>query len=202
MGLDWKQWSRSDILYGVVAPVLVVLLIVGISQLGSLFGGGFEGIGGVVFGITMELEELTVIVAVPLILGLVWNQWAGGASGFLMGSIYALYWADSYHSPMASNFAGSGTVLLAYILSAMLIGYMAGVLNKRSENLRRMLIAGVTAGTIGGILLFAIFQLSPANVVTGIDGLLLTVLSRTACGLIIPVIAKVFMWYGVVQHKQ
>jgi hypothetical protein len=201
LGLDWKQWSRSDILYGVVAPVLVVLLIVGISQLGRLIGGGFEGVGGVVFGITMELEELTVIVVVPLILGLVWNQWAGGASGFIMGSIYALYWADSYHSPMGGNFAGSGTVLLAYILSAMLIGYMAGALNKRSENFRRMLIAGVTAGTIGGILLFAVFQLSPANVVTGIDGLLLTVLARTACGLIIPVIAKVFMWYGVVQHN-
>ena len=201
MGLDWKQWSRSDIIYGIIAPVLVVLLIVGISQLSSLFGGGFQGIGGMVFGITMELEELTVIVAVPLILGLVWNQWAGGASGFLMGSIYALYWADSYHSPMGGNFAGSGTVLLAYILSAMLIGYMAGAMNKRSENFRRMLISGVTAGTIGGILLFGVFQLSPANVVTGIDGLLLTVLARTACGLVLPVIAKLFMWYGVVQHK-
>jgi len=202
LGLDWKQWSRKDIIYGVVAPVLVVLLIVGVSQLSRLFGGGFEGLSGAVFGITMELEELLVIAVVPLVLGLVWNQWAGGASGFLMGSIYALYWADSYHSPMAGNVAGAGTVLLAYILSAMLIGYMAGALNKHSENFRRMLIAGVTAATIGGILLFAIFQLSPANVITGIDGLLLTVLSRTACGLIVPVIAKVFMWYGVVQHKQ
>jgi hypothetical protein len=202
LGLDWKQWSRKDIIYGIVAPVLVVLLIVGVSQLSRLLGGGFEGLSGAVFGITMELEELLVIAAVPLTLGLVWNQWAGGASGFLMGSIYALYWSDSYHSPMAGNFTGAGTVLLAYILSAMLIGYMAGALNKRSENFRRMLIAGVTAATIGGILLFAIFQLSPANVITGIDGLLLTVLSRTACGLIIPVIAKVFMWYGVAQHKQ
>ena len=202
MGLDWKQWSRKDIIYGVVAPVLVVLLIVGVSQLSRLFGGVFEDLGGAVFGITMELEELLVIVAVPLTLGLVWNQWAGGASGFLMGSIYALYWADSYHSPMGGSFTGAGTVLLAYILSAMLIGYMAGALNKHSENFRRMLISGVTAATIGGILLFAIFQLSPANVITGIDGLLLTVLTRTACGLIIPVIAKVFIWYGVVQHKQ
>ena len=81
----------------------------------------------------------------------------------------------------------------------MLIGYMAGALNKRSENFRRMLIAGVTAGTIGGIMLFLVFQLSPANVVTGIDGLLLTVLARTACGLVVPVIAKLFMWYGVVR---
>ncbi len=201
MGLDWKQWSRSDILYGIVAPVLVVLIIVAISQLSRLLGGGFEGLSGIVIGITMELQELVLITVVPLLLGLVWNQWAGGASGFLMGSIYALYWADSYRSPMAGNIAGSGTVLLAYLLSAMLIGYMAGALNKRSGDFRRLLISGVVAATIGGVLLFGVFQLSPANVVTGIDGFLLTVLSRTACGVIIPIIAKVFMWYGITVNK-
>jgi hypothetical protein len=201
MGQNGKQWSRSDIIYGVVAPVLVVLLIVAISQLGRLFGGGFEGLSGIVIGITMELQELVLIAVVPLLLGLVWNQWAGGASGFLMGSIYALYWADSYRSPMAGNITGSGTVLLAYLLSAMLIGYMAGALNKRSTDFRRMLISGVVAATIGGVLLFGVFQLSPANVVTGIDGFLLTVLSRTACGAIIPLIAKVFMWYGITVNK-
>ena len=172
-----------------------------ISQLSRLFGGGFEGLSGIVIGITMELQEIVLIVAVPLVLGLAWNRWAGGASGFLLGSIYALYWADSYHSPMAGNIQGSGTVLLAYVLSAMLIGYMAGALNKRSDDFRRMLISGVAAATIGGVILFGFFQLSPANVVTGIDGLLLTVLSRTACGLIIPVIAKVFMWYGIGINK-
>jgi hypothetical protein len=197
LDLNWKQWNRSDIIYGIVAPVLAVLLIVAISQLGRLFEGGF----GVITGITMEIQELVVIAAVPLTLGLVWNRWAGGASGFLMGSIYALYWADSYHSPIAGNIQGSGTVLLGYIVSAMLIGYVAGALNKRSENFGRMLIAAVTAATIGGVMLFWVFQLSPANVVTGTEGFLLTVLSRTACGLIIPVIAKVFMWYGAFQNK-
>jgi len=198
MGLDWKQWSRSDIIYGVVAPVLVVLLIVAISQLGRLFEGGF----GVITGITVEIQEIVVIVAVPLMLGLVWNRWAGGASGFLLGSIYALYWADSFHSSFAGNrLGGSGTVLLAYIISAMLIGYMAGALNKRSESFIRMIISGVAAATIGGVLLFGVFQLSSANLVTGLDGFLLTVLSRTACGVIIPIIAKVFMWYGMAIGK-
>jgi hypothetical protein len=84
----------------------------------------------------------------------------------------------------------------------MLIGYMAGALNKRSDDFRRMLISGVAAATIGGFLLFGVFQLSPANVVTGIDGFLLTVLSRMACGAIIPVIAKVFMWYGIAMNKK
>ena len=199
MGLDWKEWSRSDIIYGIAAPILVVLLIVAISLLSRLFGGGF----GVIMGITMELQEVVVIVAVPLMLGLVWNRWAGGASGFLLGSIYALYWADSYHTSFGGGrIAGYGIILLGYIVSAMLIGYMAGALNKRSENFRRMLIAAVTAATIGGFMLFGIFQLSPANLVTGIDGFLLTVLTRTACGAIIPIIAKVFMWYGVTLNKK
>lgn len=193
MSLGWKDWNRSDVIYGIVAPVIVVLLIVGISQLDTLGGGGF----GIVTGLTMELQELLVIVAVPLLLGLAWNKWAGGASGFIMGSIYALYWADSYNSPFAGNTFGSSTVLLAYLLSAMLIGYMAGAMNKRSDNFRRMIISGITATTIGGLLLFGVFQLSPVNVVTGIDGFLLTVLTRTACGAIIPIIAKVFMWYGI-----
>jgi hypothetical protein len=193
MGLHWKEWNRNDIIYGIIAPLLVVLLIVGISKLGSLFGGGF----GIIFGITMEIEELVVIAGVPLVLGLVWNRWAGGASGFLLGSIYALYWANSFH-----GIQGSGTVLLAYILSAMLIGYMAGALSKRSENFIRLLISGVVAGTIGGLMLFGVFQLSSANVVTGIDGFLLTVLTRTACGAVVAVIAKVFMWYGVAITKK
>lgn len=188
MSLHWKEWTRNDIIYAVIAPILVVLLIVLISKLPSLFGGGF----GIVTGLTMELEELIVIVGVPLILGLIWNRWAGGAAGFLMGTFYALYWANSFR-----GIHGSGTVLIAYILSAMLIGYMAGALNKRSENFIRILISAVVAATIGGIVLFGIFQLSTANVVTGMYGFLLTVLARTACGVVVAIIAKVSMWYGI-----
>jgi hypothetical protein len=84
----------------------------------------------------------------------------------------------------------------------MLIGYMAGALSKRSENFIRLLISGLTAGTIGGLVLFGVFQLSSANVVTGIEGFLLTVLTRTACGALVAVIAKVFMWYGVANTKK
>jgi hypothetical protein len=190
LGLNWKNWCKSDVLYGIIVPVVVVLVIVALNRVSYVLG--FGDLSGAVYGILMELEELTVIVAVPLMLGLVWNRWAGGASGFLMGSIYALYWANSFH-----GIQGSGTVLIAYILSAMLIGYMAGALNKRSEDFRRMVISGVTATAIGGVMLFGIFQLSPANVVTGLDGFLLNVLPRIALGVLIPVFAKVLLWYGM-----
>jgi hypothetical protein len=193
MSLGWKQWNRNDIIYGIIVPVVVVLLIVAISKLDTLFGGGYNAVTGIV----MQIQELLVIVAIPLVLGLVWNKWAGGASGFIMGSLYALYWADSYRSPFAGSIFGASTILLGYLLSAMLIGYMAGALNKRSDNFIRMMIIGIVTTTLGGVILFGILHLSPVNVVTGIDGFLITVLSRTACGAIIPIIAKVFMWYGI-----
>ena len=191
MNLGWKEWSRSDIIYGVIAPIVVVLIIVGVSQLDRLIGGGFNAVTGII----MQLEELLVIVAIPLLLGLIWNKWAGGASGFIMGTFYALYWADSYRSPFSGATFGANTILLGYILSSILIGYMAGAMNKRSDNFKRMLLVGTFSTTIAGILLFGIFQISPVNVVTGIDGFLLTVLTRTATGALIPIIAKVFMWY-------
>ena len=191
MSFGWKEWNRNDVIYSVIVPIVVVLLIVGISQLDQLIGGGFN----IVTGIVMQLEELLVIAAIPLLLGLVWNKWAGGTSGFIMGSFYALYWADSYRSPFSGATFGANTILLGYILSSMLIGYMAGAMNKRSDNFRRMLLVGTFTTTIAGILLFGIFQISPVNVVTGIDGFLLTVLTRTATGAIVPIIAKVFMWY-------
>jgi hypothetical protein len=196
MGLGWKEWSRSDILYGIVAPLLVVLLIVALSQVGKLVGGGMEGLGGIVFGLTMELQELLLIAAIPLTLGLVWNRWAGGASGFLMGMFYMFYWAQTLR-----GIRGSGPILLAYILSPMLMGYVAGALNKRSENFKRILISGTLAAAIGGIMLFGIYQLSSVNVVYGIDGFLLTVLPRMLVAVIVAVVAKVFTWYGVTMHK-
>ncbi len=147
LNLSWKEWTRSDIIYSIIVPIFVILLIVGISQLDQLFGGGFN----VITGITMQIEELLVIVAIPLLLGLVWNKWAGGASGFIMGSFYALYWADSYRSPFSGASFGANTVLLGYVLSSMLIGYMAGAMNKRSDNFLRMMITGIFTTTIGGI---------------------------------------------------
>jgi hypothetical protein len=208
MDAGWKDWNRSDVVYGIIVPLVVILIIVGISFVSpflmSTAGGNFESIG-IVIGIISEIEELVVIVAIPLLLGLVWNRWAGGASGFLLGSIYAMWWAVKYGMFASGAFnrggSGFGPTILGYVLSAMLIGYMAGALNRRSDNFKRMVIVGVISATVGGLLLFGMFQLSSSNVVTGVYGFLLTVLTRTAAGAIIAVIAKVFMWYGVALNK-
>jgi len=197
MSLAWKKWTRNDIIFGIIFPIIAVLVIVLVSKLPSLVGGGFnDPTFGIVMGLTMEIFELTVIVGVPLALGLLWNQWAGGSSGFLMGTFYALYWSNAFQ-----GLSGSGTVLLAYILSPMLIGYMAGALNKRSDNFKRLLIVSVVSCTIGGIVMFGIFQMSTANVVTGLDGFALTVLARIIAAVLTAVVAKIFFWYGMGTKK-
>lgn len=197
MSIDWKKWTKNDLAFGIILPVVAVFVIVLISKLPSFVGGGFDDpTFGIVMGLTMEILELVVIVGVPLALGLLWNQWAGGASGFLMGTFYALYWSSSFH-----GISGSGTVLLAYIVSPMLIGYMAGALNKRSDNFKRLLISGLVAATIGGIVMFTIFQMSTANVVTGTTGFALTVLARMLAAVLTAVVCKVFFWYGMGSKK-
>lgn len=202
--MEWKNWGKGDILYGVVAPLVVVVVIMGFSQLTRILGWGSYGL---VVGVISEIEEMILTVAVPLLLGLLWNRWAGGASGFLMGNIYALWSVATYGGfssrlPSTTRQAfpgvvyGLGPTLLGYVLSPMLIGYMAGALNKRSENFKRILVSSITTTTIGGIFLFCSFQLSPLNVIKGVDGFLLTVGSRILCGVLTAIVAKFFIWYG------
>jgi hypothetical protein len=210
MSIGWKEWNRSDIKYGIIVPVIVVLVIAGLSWVGSFLmrSGGMTGSSGIIIGIISTIEELTITVAVPLLLGLVWNRWAGGASGFLMGTVWSMWYAVKYG--LYSGFAGGqsarafnlGPTLLGWVLSAMLIGYMAGALNKHSQNFRRMLIVGIGTTAVGGFFLLGMFQLSPSNVVPfDFSGFALNVATRIAAGALVAIIAKVFMWYGVNFHK-
>ena len=113
MGLGWKEWNRSDIIYGIIVPLVVVLAIVGLSLVSSslMRSGGFSGSSGIIIGIISEIEELVITVAVPLLLGLVWNRWAGGVSGFLMGSVWSIWYAVKY-GLYTGSFRGGGGINL------------------------------------------------------------------------------------------
>ncbi len=209
MGLNWKEWNRSDVLYAIIFPLVVVLVIAGLSVLSSylMSSGGMSGSSGLIIGVISEIEEIVITVAIPLLLGLVWNRWAGGTSGFMLGTLWSMWYAVKYGLYTGSTFRAAGGIhlgptLLGWVLSAMLIGYMAGALNKGSENFRRMLIAAVISTTVGGFFLLGMFQLSPSNVVPfELTSIAITVLTRVAAGVIIAVIAKVFFWYGMGAHK-
>jgi hypothetical protein len=194
-----SSFKLSDIIFAVVVPVVVALVIIAwptaLSSallnidpsyaLNAIFVDGFF--------------EAVLLVGVPMFFGLLWNQWAGGSSGFLLGSLYALYWSVQYQG---FGYAPNDISLLGYVVGAMLTGYIAGALNKGSTSFRRMLVAGVTAGIIGGLLQFLAAYISPIGMVTDIPYVMfITLLPRIIYGIIIPFIAMVFTWYGITPKR-
>ncbi|MFA7398525.1 MAG: hypothetical protein WC046_08580 [Candidatus Bathyarchaeia archaeon] len=78
MSLEWKKWTKNDLIFRTILPIIVVFIIFLISKLHSIVGVEL----GIVLGLTMGILELVVIVDVPLTLGLLWNQWTGVPQGF------------------------------------------------------------------------------------------------------------------------
>ncbi len=207
MTLGWKEWKVGDILYGVIIPLIVALVIIVFP---TVLGPYLHAVDQ---SFTLEsifvagLEEAILIVAVPLLIGLLWNKWAGGAAGFLLGSIYALATFQLY------GLSGSTNIfLLGYTLSGMLIGYIAGALNKGSYTFLRLLIAGVVAAIVGGLFLYFTYAI-PADILNGtaqqvnmaapdyVLSFTLTMVPRIIYGIIIPIIAKVFYMFGVTASR-
>lgn len=185
---QWNEWKFGDIVFGVVVPTIVAFLIVGIAMSSSAAAIGLKYI----------LLEAIVVVGVPMLIGLVWNQWAGGASGFLMGSLYTLYFADQVYASQ-----GSGDIsLLGNLVSAMLIGYVAGALNKRSGSYKRMLIAGVTAGIVGSFIVVFTSNFSSILGPATLGGSVTAFLPRVLAGIIVPLVARAFLRHGANQKKK
>jgi hypothetical protein len=191
MSINWKKWTRNDILFGFLLPLIVALVIIAFPASSSVLASINPALIGIlVYG----FEEVIMLAAIPLFLGLLWNQWAGGVSGFMLGSLYAIQYA----------LLGTGTPgwssdisLLGYVVSAMLIGYMAGALNKKSDNFYRMVIAGLIATITGALVLFLTYQLSSYALVTGPFGLFLTVVPRITAAVLCPVFAKIFIRFDL-----
>ena len=183
----WSEWKLGDIIYGIAIPTIVALLIVGVSMVSTPS----------LIGLKYPLLEAIVVVGVPMLLGLIWNQWAGGASGFLLGSLYALYYSDQLYASQ-----GSGDIsLIGNLVSAMLIGYIAGALSKRSTSYRRMLAAGVISGIMGSLLVVFVGQFSPILGEASVPGILLAFLPRVLAGVIVPFIARAFLRHGASGNK-
>jgi len=178
----------SDIVYGIIIPTIVALLIVGVSMVSTPS----------LIGLKYPLLEAIVVVGVPMLIGLIWNQWAGGASGFLLGSLYALYYADQLYASQGR----ADISLIGNLVSAMLIGYIAGALNKRSDNYRRMLVAGVVSGIMGSLMVLFVGQFSPILGEATVGGVVLAFLPRILAGLIVPLIARAFLKHRVKNSNQ
>ena len=157
--MEPEKFKLSDILYGIGIPLILVLLIAVLAIYVNP-GGEFHVIGeaNVLAVILTQGFAQMIVLGVPLVLGLLWNKWAGGAAGFIMGGMYYVASAGLYTGYY--EFLGTDTYhiffgdlsMLFYLVNAVIIGYMAGALNNNSTNFKRMLGAGLTSAIITAVI--------------------------------------------------
>ena len=216
--MEPEKFKISDILGAIVIPIILALLIavlaIYVNPSGQYTVLGVDGLGGTIAVIFTQGFAQMIVLGVPLILGLLWNKWAGGAAGFLMGSVYYMASAGLYTGYYASyggyNFFGDISMLF-YMVCAIIVGYMAGALANGSTNFKRMLGAGLTSTIITAVIQVFMnynFSLEPARGMAQglwtdpVYGFILAFVPSIALGVIVPILAKVMTWYGIQARHQ
>ncbi len=220
--METEKFKLKDLFDGIVIPIILVLLIFFLAIYINVTGE-FHIIGsGNVIGVILTTGFAQMIVlGIPMILGLLWNKWAGGAAGFIMGGMYYVASAGLYTGYYAGftpayNFYGDMS-MLGYLVNAVVIGYIAGSLNHGSTNFKRMLGAGLTAAIITAViqtflnLNFALkasrdmaqAQWADTSIfgIAGAYGFILSFVPSIALGIIVPILGKVMTWYGIQPLK-
>ncbi|MEM2081248.1 MAG: hypothetical protein QXP44_03710 [Candidatus Bathyarchaeia archaeon] len=215
--MEPEKFKLADLIDGIVIPLILVVLIfvlaVYVNPTGLYHVLGETNVIAVI--LTQGFAQM-IVLGVPLILGLLWNKWAGGAAGFIMGGMYYVASAGQYNGLYASmgyavyNFFGDISMLF-YLVNAVIIGYMAGALSKGSTNFKRMLGASLTAAITTAIIqAFMNYNvaLEPGRMMAqnswATDPLMAVVINfvpSIALGIIVPILAKVMTWYGIQPMK-
>jgi len=96
-----NRFKLSDIFGGIIIPIILVVLIYVLAVYVNI-GGQYHVLGQDVIGVilTSGFAQM-IILGIPLVLGLLWNKWAGGAAGFIMGGIYYVANAGQYNGLFA-----------------------------------------------------------------------------------------------------
>ena len=207
-----NKLKPSTIFDAIVIPIILVILIFVLAVYVNV-GGQYHVLGEDVLGVILTNGFAQMIVmGVPLVLGLLWNKWAGGAAGFIMGGMYYVASAGQYNGLYSSmgvtnyNFFGDISMLF-YLVNGVVIGYMAGALNNGSTNFKRMLLAGLTAAISTAVIqayMNYTIALEPGRNMAqqswATDPLMAVVINfvpSIALGVIVPILAKVMTWYGI-----
>ncbi len=207
-----NKFKLADIFGGIIIPIILVILIYVLAVYVNV-GGQYHLLGQDVIGVILTNGFAQMIVmGIPLVLGLLWNKWAGGSAGFIMGGLYYVASAGQYNGLFATqgvttyNFFGDISMLF-YLVNAVIIGYMAGALNNGSTNFKRMLFAGLTAAIFTAVIqafMNYTIALEPGRVMAqnqwAQDPLMAIVtgfIPSIALGVIVPILAKVMTWYGL-----
>jgi hypothetical protein len=106
-----NKFKLVDIFGGILIPIILVLLIYVFAVYLNV-GGSYHVLGGgsVIAVILVSGFAEMIILGIPLVLGLLWNKWAGGAAGFIMGGLYYVAQAGQYNGLYAAGGMIAGSV--------------------------------------------------------------------------------------------
>ncbi len=233
--METPKFKLADILYGIIIPLILVLLIyilaIYVNPGGQYHVLGTEGFVATLGVIFSQGFAQMIVLGIPLVLGLLWNKWAGGAAGFIMGGMYYVAAAGLYNGYYAGvaatnpgysvNFYGDISMLF-WLVNGVIIGYVAGSLNNGSSNFKRMLGAGLTASIMVAVLQSylnytisldfkpaggVMGQYSPRGMAQGawvadpVNAIVINFLPGILLGVIVPILAKVMTWYGMQPQR-
>lgn len=217
--MEAPKFKLADIFSGIIIPMILVLLIfvlaVYVNPSGQNHVLGVSGLSGTIAVILSSGFAQMIVLGIPLVLGLLWNKWAGGAAGFIMGGMYYVATAglySGYYAGSSPSYGFYGDVsMLFYLVNAVIIGYIAGSLTNGSTNFKRMIFAGLTASIIVAVIQAYMnynVSLKPSRdmaqaswVADPVNAFVIAFVPGIALGVIVPILAKVMTWYGLQPAK-
>jgi hypothetical protein len=206
---SWTDWNKNDIIYGIILPCVVAFLIIIFPLELSKILADIDPSLGLNAILVDGLGEAILITGIPMFAGLIWNRWAGGGAGFLLGSIYALYVNDVYAAYTAMGYLEFSPMLmvgeitnLGFVVSAMLVGYISGALNRGSYSFRRMVIAAIIAGVIASVFQLWVGIVSPIGMAADVPNAAFQItLPKIIYGIVIPIFVTLFTWFGITPRQ-
>jgi hypothetical protein len=200
-----EKLKLGGIIWGLVIPLLIGIVIVLFpAVLRPALDSWFPAATSPYAFLTTIFTHgfaLMAVFGVPLFVGLNWSKVAGGAAGFVTGTLYYIAYAGYNIQYSIINY-GSSLNLYAdpsfigdYIVCGILIGYIAGALNNKSFRFKRKLGASLTAALTVGIFTFILnYTVSFGAWMTKADpgyALFTTMLPLIILGIIVPIISKI-----------
>ncbi len=205
-----EKIKLRGILWGLVIPLIIGIVIVLFPAvlrpaLDSLFPPSTMTSAGSPYAFLTVIFthgiSLMIVLGVPLFLALSWNKWAGGAAGFVTGTLYYVAFAgyniqySIIHYGSSPNLYADPSFIGNYIVGGILIGYIAGALSNKSMRIKRMLGAALTASLAVGVFQFILnYTVSSGAWMTRSDpitALWQTLLPLVILGIIVPFIARI-----------
>ena len=214
--METEKFKLKDIGWGLIVPILVGLLVVFFpAVLRPTFDAWFPAATSPYAFLTVIFTHgfaQIIVFAIPVLLGLIWNKWAGGAAGFLTGTLYYLAYAGYFSVGITADFGApyypgglyrDPSFIGNYIVAGMLVGYITGSLNNGSFNFKRMIGSGLTAALVVGVMQF-LFNISISFAPTmsrSVLGFAETILPMLIVGIVVPIVSKVMTWYGMYPQR-